>query len=266
MSRRGKAVAIALLLGVAVVAAGCGLGPGEEVGSVDLTVTREFGATKMLEASGEANESDTVMRFLEGEVEDLQTRYGGGYVKSIDGVTEGERGGRPYDWFFSVNGVESPIGAAEVSLDGGEKIWWDIHDWSASEHVPAVVGSWPAPFTTGWEGHEPVVVVECEGGGAACASVTEALEAEGVKVAEGAEGRQQDPFPGGPNPAIGHLRKPLRGLVRHSGHSSLEKYFTRSIGTKSGSDTWNGNGDGRYLSRRTGSQRACPSFATQPCS
>jgi hypothetical protein len=185
MPRRGAAVAGALLLlGVALAAAGCGLGPGSKVGSVDLTVTRDFGATKLVEASGEANESDTVMRFLEGETE-IETRYGGGYVKSIDGLEESERGGHPYDWFFWVNGVISPTGAAEVPLEGGEKIWWDIHNWAASEGAPAVVGSWPAPFTTGWEGHAPVVVVECEGGGAACGTVTKALEGEGVKVASG---------------------------------------------------------------------------------
>ncbi|HEY0278944.1 MAG TPA: DUF4430 domain-containing protein [Solirubrobacterales bacterium] len=169
---------------MALAAAGCGLGPGSKVGSVGLTVTRDFGATKVTEASGEANESDTVMRFLEGEAE-IETRYGGGYVKSIDGLEESERGGHPYDWFFWVNGVISPTGAAEVPLEGGEKIWWDIHDWSASEGSPAVVGSWPAPFTTGWEGHAPVVEVECDGGGAACGTVTKALEGEGVKVPSG---------------------------------------------------------------------------------
>jgi hypothetical protein len=184
MGRRGTAVTIALVLGTALVAAGCGLGPGSTVGSVDLTVTREFGAEKVAESSGEATESDTVMRFLEGE-EEIDTRYGGGYVKSIDGIGETERDGHPYDWFFYVNGVESPVGAAQVSLEGGERIWWDLHDWSATEHVPAVVGSWPAPFTTGWEGHAPVVVVECEGGGAACATVRGALEGEGVKIAAG---------------------------------------------------------------------------------
>jgi len=185
MSRRGTAVAIALLLGAALVAAGCGLGPGSGVGSVDLTVTREFGAVKVAEASGEAHESDTVMRFLEGEVDQLETRYGGGYVKAIDGFEETQRGGHPYDWFFYVDGVESPVGAAEVSLHGGEQVWWDMHNWSATAHVPAVVGSWPAPFTTGWEGHEPVVVVECAGGGDACATVRGALAGEGVKVAAG---------------------------------------------------------------------------------
>jgi hypothetical protein len=185
MPRRGAAVAGALLLlGVALAAAGCGIGPGSKVGTVDLTVTRDFGATKVAEASGEATESDTVMRFLESETE-IETRYGGGYVKSIDGLEESERDGHPYDWFFWVNGVISPTGAAEVPLEGGEKVWWDIHDWSASEGAPAVVGSWPAPFTTGWEGHAPVVVVECDGGGAACGTVTKALEGEGVKVGSG---------------------------------------------------------------------------------
>ncbi|HEX3736981.1 MAG TPA: DUF4430 domain-containing protein [Solirubrobacterales bacterium] len=186
MPGRGTAVAIApLLCGAALVAAGCGLGPGAGVGTVDLAVTREFGAVKIGESSGEANESDTVLRFLEGE-EEIETRYGGGYVKSIDGVSETERGGHPYDWFFYVDGLESPIGAAEVSLEGGERIWWDMRDWSASEHVPAVVGSWPAPFTTGWEGHAPVVAIECEGGGGACGTVAAALGKEGVKVATGA--------------------------------------------------------------------------------
>jgi hypothetical protein len=185
MSRRGTAVAIALLLGAALVAAGCGLGPGSGVGTVDLTVTREFGAVKMAEKSGEAKESDTVMRFLEGEVEGVETRYGGGFVKSIEGFGESERGGDPYDWFFYVNGIESPVGAAEVSLHGGEKIWWDMHNWSATGDVPAVVGSWPAPFVGGWEGHKPVVVVECLGGGDACGTVEGALEGEGVKLAAG---------------------------------------------------------------------------------
>ncbi len=185
MTGRGTAVAIALLLcGGAIVVAGCGLGAGKSVGSVDLTVTREFGAVKVSESSGEANESDTVMRFLEGE-DEISTRYGGGYVKSIDGIEESEHGGHPYDWFFYVNGIESPVGAAEVSLHGGEQVWWDDHDWSATDHVPAVVGSWPAPFTTGWEGHAGVAVVECDGGGAACGEVTGALEGEGVRLATG---------------------------------------------------------------------------------
>lgn len=166
------------------MAAGCGLGPGARLGGgpVDLTVTREFGAVKMSEASGGANEADTVMRFLERE-DEIETRYGGGFVQSIDGVSEDERDGHPYDWFFYVNGIESPVGAAEVSLEGGESIWWDNHNWSASEHIPAVVGSWPAPFTNAWEGHESVVEVTCGERSTpfSCKTVNEALKDEGAR-------------------------------------------------------------------------------------
>jgi Domain of unknown function (DUF4430) len=212
MPGRGTAVAIAsLLCGAALAAAGCGLGPGSSVGGVDLTVTRDFGAVKIAESSGEANESDDVMRFLERE-DEIETRYGGGYVSSIAGAAEGEHGGHPDDWFFFVDGIESPVGAKEVSLEGGERIWWDLRDWSASERVPAVVGSWPAPFTTGWEGHRPVVVVECEGGGPACGTVRAALAGEGVK-----------PVAGSPPGAIRVLVGPWAGLRSDPAAVLIEK-------------------------------------------
>jgi len=180
---RGTAVATALLC-AALATAGCGLGPGADVGAVELRVTRDYGAVPMLERSVEANESDTVMRVLEGSAE-ISTRYGGGYVQSIEGVEEAQRGGRPSDWFFFVDGVESPVGAADYELEGGERIWWDYRDWVTTNHVPAVVGSWPAPFVAGYEGRRRPVVVECRGGGVACALAREALEGAGVAVAGG---------------------------------------------------------------------------------
>jgi len=184
---RGTAVAVALLL-AALAAAGCGLGPGEDVGSVELTVTREFGSAPVLDRSVEANESDTVMRVLEGEA-DISTRYGGGFVQSIDGIEAERSGGRSYDWFFFVDGIESPIGAAEYDLRGGERIWWDYRDWTTANRVPAVVGSWPAPFVDGYGGRSRPVVVECEGREEACATVRGALEREGVELAAaGADG------------------------------------------------------------------------------
>jgi hypothetical protein len=176
---------VSALLCAALATAGCGLGPGADVGDVGLTVTREYGAVPVLDTSVAANESDTVMRVLEGEA-DVETRYGGGFVHSIDGVAEGTRDGDPYDWFFYVDGVEWPVGAAETHLEGGESIWWDYRDWGAVNHVPAVVGSWPAPFSDGIGGERHPVVVECEGGGEACDETREALEREGVKVAAGA--------------------------------------------------------------------------------
>jgi Domain of unknown function (DUF4430) len=181
--RRGTAVAIALL-GAALATAGCGLGAGADVGSVELTVTREFGALPMLQRSLAARESDTVMRLLEGEAE-IETRYGGGFVHAIEGVAESRRDGDPHDWFFFVDGAESSIGAADVEIEGGERIWWDYRDWSAIYHVPAVVGSWPAPFSDGIGGKRYPVVLECREGGAACELARRALEAEGARIASG---------------------------------------------------------------------------------
>ena len=152
---------------------------------MELTVTREFGSRPVLESSVEATESDTVMRVLESEAE-IETSYGGGFVKSIEGLEEERRGGRPFDWFFFVDGVESPIGAADYELHGGERIWWDYRDWDATNRVPAVVGSWPAPFSDGYEGKRHPVAVECMGPQAACEQVRSALEDEGVEVAAGA--------------------------------------------------------------------------------
>ena len=180
---RGTAV-VTVLLCAALATAGCGLGAGNDVGDVGLTVTREFGAVPMVRTAMTATESDTVMRLLEGSAE-ISTRYGGGYVQSIEGVEEAERGGDPYDWFFYVDGVESPIGAADYAPAGGERIWWDYHDWAMTNHVPAVVGSWPAPFVAGYEGERRPVAVECEAGGEACTATRRALEGAGVTIAAG---------------------------------------------------------------------------------
>lgn len=182
--RRGTAVAIALLL-AALAAAGCGLGAGADVGRAELTVTREFGSVPVLERDvGAVKESDTVMRVLEANAK-ITTRYGGGFVQSIEGVEGEQRGGRPYDWFFYVNGVESPIGAADFPLGGEDRIWWDYHDWSAVERSPVVVGSWPAPLRGGYEGKAHPVIVECDGGGAACGLTRSALEAARVQISGG---------------------------------------------------------------------------------
>ena len=104
------------------------------------------------------------MRVLDRNAE-ITTRYGGGFVQSIDGLEAEERVGRSSDWFFYVNGVESPVGAADYPLHGGEAIWWDYRDWSAAMRVPAVVGSWPQPFLGGYDGKRHPVAVECLGGG-----------------------------------------------------------------------------------------------------
>jgi len=178
------AVAIALLP-AALAAAGCGLGTGEGVDDVSLTVTRDYGAEPVLEMrSDEATESDTVMRVLDRNAE-ISTRYGGGFVQSIEGLEGDQDESRPVDWFFYVNGVESTVGAADYPLHGGEEIWWDYRAWGAALRVPAVVGSWPQPFADGYDGRRHPVAVECRQGGTACAEVRRGLRDAGVPVAAG---------------------------------------------------------------------------------
>jgi hypothetical protein len=52
--------------------------------------------------------------------------------------------------------------------------------------VPAVVGSWPAPFAAGYEGRRHPVALECEGGGGACGTVRRALAGAGAEFGAGA--------------------------------------------------------------------------------
>ena len=183
--RRSLAVAGALLFGAALAAGGCGFGAGAEVGAVTLTVTRDYGAEAVqAPARTEVSEADTAMRVLDREAE-ISTRYGGGFVSSIDGLAEATRGGRRYDWFFYVDGVESPVGAADASLRAGAAIWWDYREWSAASRVPAVVGSWPRPLRGGYEGASHPVALECRGAAAACALAQGRLEHAGVALAPG---------------------------------------------------------------------------------
>ncbi len=174
-----------LLLIAALAAAGCGVGPGRGLGEVELTVTRDYGARRVAAPVRDGvTESDTVMRLLDRKAR-ISTRYGGGFVQSIDGIAGGERGGRRYDWFFYVNGVEAGVGAADYALRGGDAVWWDYRDWSATTAVPAVVGSWPQPFANGYEGRRRPVAVECLDGGAACGVVRGRLKRAGAHLAGG---------------------------------------------------------------------------------
>lgn len=150
-----------LCLAALLALAGCGLGPGPTPKGVSLTVTRDFGARTLLRTRApKVRGQETVMSFLARNAK-VGTRYGGGFVQSIDGLSGGGEGGKPVDWFFYVNGLEATKGAAEMDLHPGERVWWDRHDWSQTEEVPAVVGSFPEPFQTGIDGKRLPVRVEC---------------------------------------------------------------------------------------------------------
>ena len=147
---------------VALLFAGCGVGAGETPDSVRLTITDGFGARTVKELPDpEVGGEDTVLRLLQRNAA-VETKFGGGFVQSIDGLAGGREGGRPVDWFYYVNGVLAGKGAASTEVDAGDRIWWDRREWGVTNTVHAVVGAFPEPFVHGVDGERLPTRIECE--------------------------------------------------------------------------------------------------------
>jgi hypothetical protein len=177
----GGLIAAVVLIGAAAAAIGLRTGSGDVGGPVALTVTREFGAQEVADQdNAHAKSDDTVMRLLERDF-DVRTRYGGGFVQEINGLAGGREDGRPVDWFYYVNGIESSVGAAQRKVAAGDHIWWDRHVWQAAQRIPAVVGSFPEPFLAGEGGRRIPVRLVCQAGVArTCDEVQQRLTDGGV--------------------------------------------------------------------------------------
>ena len=159
---------------------GCGFGPGQDRGSAEVVITRDYGRVLMYEGRQSVRESDDAMRLLARATDSVETRYGGGFVESIDGYGSGADGdGSATDWFFYLDGEESPVGALDAEVEPGQTVWWDRRDWSAAMHVPAVVGSWPQPF----ESTDEPVGLEClRAPRRVCSQIQRDLEDVGAEV------------------------------------------------------------------------------------
>jgi hypothetical protein len=193
--RRSPTRRLFSLLGIStLLLAGCGIGPGATPSAIHLTVTEDFGA-KPVGAQGppEVRGQETILSLLMRNHK-VKTRYGGGFVQSVEGHAGGTQSGEPVDWFYYVNGIEAPKGGASTEVHAGDHIWWDLHDWSQTEDVPAVVGSFPEPFLHGSEGKRLPVRVECsEVSGEACKTVVARMRAAGVPAAIAAIGPGDEP-------------------------------------------------------------------------
>jgi hypothetical protein len=133
--------------------AGCG----EErtgSGTASLWVTRDRGAEVIHTATVPAGIS--ALEALDREL-DVETRYGGRFVQSIEGL-EGTLD-EQQDWFWYVNGLEGDRSAAEYELRPGDVEWWDYRSWGSVMQVPVVVGAFPEPFLHGFGGEVPPAVV-----------------------------------------------------------------------------------------------------------
>ena len=175
---------LGLLAAAATTAAalgGCGLGPGEQPSSpVSLTVTRDFGERVVLhERDAKVSGADTVMRVTQRNAK-VTTRFGGDFVQAISGISGGRRDGRPVDWFIYLDGILTDKGAGALRVSGGERIWWDHHDWGLTPDVPAVVGAFPEPFRHGTVGQGPVKLQCALPRSQACDTVAARLQRQGV--------------------------------------------------------------------------------------
>lgn len=194
MSARARRLLTALTALVAVTAAavpaaGCGVGSGSTPGQTELYVSKAFGTQPLQDLDEPKIEgSDTVMRLLQRNAKGVSTKFGGGFVQSIDGLSGTQRGGRSFDWFFYVNGVLADKGAAAMKVHEGDRVWWDYHDWTVVDRIPAVVGSFPEPFLHGVGGRKLPTRVECVTNDADCQAVQDKLVAMDLPAAKGGIG------------------------------------------------------------------------------
>ena len=157
-----RRAALAAVLTVAL--AGCGsssaTGP---AGRATLWVTRDRGAHVLYSTRVPAGES--VLQALD-RVAKVETRFGGRYVRAVDGVEE--HGNR--SWFYYVNGYLADRSAADYRLRPGDLAWWDYRAWHNPSQDPVVVGAFPQPFLSGYDGkRRPAVVVSTDAGARAVA-------------------------------------------------------------------------------------------------
>lgn len=139
--------------------AGVSAGEAPTGGEASLWVTRERGSQVVLTAAVPAGL--TVLQALDRFAE-IETRYGGRFVQSIEGI-EGSLSGQR-DWFFFVNGIEPDVGAAEIVLGPGDVAWWDFRSWDGTMREPVVVGAFPEPFLHGFDGGRRPWVVKAPAG------------------------------------------------------------------------------------------------------
>jgi Domain of unknown function (DUF4430) len=143
-----KRRAAATLAALALVLTGCHskvkATPAAGKPTATVVVTRDLGARQLLDRR--VAPGQTVMAALRA-IAPVSTRYGGRFVQSIDGISGSLSHTR--DWTYFVNGLEAQVGATDVTLHAGDRVWWDYRPWADLPTVPAVVGSFPEPFVHG---------------------------------------------------------------------------------------------------------------------
>jgi hypothetical protein len=142
---------------------GCQPQPTGEI-AVKVIVTQNFGYELVLDESVMVGAGANALDALE-KVATVETRYGGGFVEAINGISSQYSQARVRkDWFFYVNGMSAQVGGLSYKLCHGDVEHWDFHDWSLHAFAPAIVGDFPQPFLGGYQGEiSPTIIVYDEG-------------------------------------------------------------------------------------------------------
>ncbi len=156
-----RAATVILSLLAALALAGCGgAGQSGQNGTATLWVTRDRGSRVLVDTTVPAGQS--LLRALRSHAK-VGTKYGGGFVQSIDGLSGSGR--RHQDWFWFVNGLAGDRSAASYRLRAGDIAWWDYRDWTRDAQTLEVVpGAFPEPFLHGYDGRRRPAAVRYAAG------------------------------------------------------------------------------------------------------
>lgn len=153
-----------------------------EDSAVTVVVTRDFGRQLVLEEETGIEPGTSALKALQA-VAAVETKYGGGFVSSIDDNSfdfAGENGEKK-DWFFYINGIAGNTGAGDYILRAGDVEHWDFRNWSYQQFVPAIIGDYPQPFRSGYGGTAaPTVVVYEESFAGAAEALVKTLREDGI--------------------------------------------------------------------------------------
>jgi hypothetical protein len=158
-----RALPLILLL-LAVILAGCPAPPATtdsgRQSKVMVAVTQDFGRELVLTEEVKIEDGTDAMTALQS-VAGVETKYGGGFVQAINGLSSEYQGGsKKGDWLYYINGISLSLGARDYRLQDGDIEQWDFRDWSYQPMVPAIIGAFPQPFSSGVRGElKPTAVV-----------------------------------------------------------------------------------------------------------
>ena len=121
--------------------------------SVEIHVSRNYHNEVILSDVVQVQKGENIVDLLKSTLE-IKTSYSGQFIESINDLksTFNQENSEKNDWFYYVNGILSPFGAAEYYLHPNDIIRWDYHNWETDRVSTAIIADFPEPFVHGFHG------------------------------------------------------------------------------------------------------------------